>query len=205
MSRELRQCLLSWFDDLWNHRRESTIDAYFCSEGTVEIMDPSELLDREGFRQHWRALTSGFPDLQLEVLSIVNDHEKGALHWRATGTHSGLWRGVPATRRPVRFSGMSILHFRGAHVVRLLDFWDRRSIAEQLHSAWLELRACDLRLTARQRDVAMLMANRLTHREIAGRLGIRPNTARRHCEAVMLKFGVHHRGEISEVLGDSFA
>lgn len=53
-------------------------------------------------------------------------------------------------------------------------------------------------LTPRQAEVAALMARRLTHREIADRLGISPHTARRHEEAVLLKLSLGRR---SAVLG----
>jgi DNA-binding CsgD family transcriptional regulator len=58
-------------------------------------------------------------------------------------------------------------------------------------------------LSARQVEVAMLMANRRTHKEIARALGIRPNTARRHCEQVLVRLGVHSRDEVEGVLARS--
>ena len=57
-----------------------------------------------------------------------------------------------------------------------------------------------LGLTARQGVVAELMADGLTHREIAKALNIRPNTARRHCEQVLLRLGVHSRDAITAKL-----
>jgi DNA-binding CsgD family transcriptional regulator len=51
-------------------------------------------------------------------------------------------------------------------------------------------------LSARQAEVAVLMARRRTYKEIAHALGIRPNTARRHCEQVLARLGVHSRDEV---------
>jgi DNA-binding CsgD family transcriptional regulator len=58
-------------------------------------------------------------------------------------------------------------------------------------------------LSARQAEVAMLMASRRTHKEIARALGIRPNTARRHCEQVLARLGVHSRDEVEAMLAPS--
>ena len=58
------------------------------------------------------------------------------------------------------------------------------------------------RITAREAQVALLMAERLTHTEIAIRLGISPNTARRHSERVLGKLGIHSRIDLAETLED---
>lgn len=55
-------------------------------------------------------------------------------------------------------------------------------------------------LTVRQAQVAVLMAARRSYKEIAGQLAIRPNTARRHCEQVLLRLGLHSRDEVAQLL-----
>lgn len=52
-------------------------------------------------------------------------------------------------------------------------------------------------LTEREAEVALLMALGLTGSEIATRLGIKPNTARRHSEQVLLKLGLHSRAAVA--------
>ncbi|SEK26357.1 helix-turn-helix transcriptional regulator [Halomonas daqiaonensis] len=52
-------------------------------------------------------------------------------------------------------------------------------------------------LSPRQRETAELMLRGLTSREIAHQLGIRMNTARRHCEAVLQKAGVARRDQLA--------
>lgn len=56
------------------------------------------------------------------------------------------------------------------------------------------------RLTRRQSEVALLMARRQTYREIARALGIRPDTARRHCQAVLDRLGLHGREDVGDAL-----
>ena len=56
-------------------------------------------------------------------------------------------------------------------------------------------------LSPRQAEVAVLLAQRLTDKEIAARLGISRHTARRHAELVMIRLRVHSRAEVGEVLG----
>ena len=60
-------------------------------------------------------------------------------------------------------------------------------------------------LSPRQAEVAILLADRLSDKEIATRLGISRNTARRHVELVMIRLRVHSRREIAELLTQSGA
>ena len=52
-------------------------------------------------------------------------------------------------------------------------------------------------LTARERDVASLIAQGLTNRQIAAALVITPGTARTHVEHIMTKLGLHARAQVA--------
>ena len=51
-------------------------------------------------------------------------------------------------------------------------------------------------LTPRQQDTARCLLDGLSTKDVAARLGISPNTARRHCEAVLHRTGARRRGEL---------
>ncbi len=53
------------------------------------------------------------------------------------------------------------------------------------------------RLTARQREVALLLTRRLTNEEIANALGLSVHTVRHHVEAVLRKLAVHSRRDVA--------
>jgi DNA-binding CsgD family transcriptional regulator len=58
------------------------------------------------------------------------------------------------------------------------------------------------RLTPTQARVATLLADRLTNAEIAVELSVRPNTARRHTEAVLFRLGVSSRFKVNTALAE---
>lgn len=55
-------------------------------------------------------------------------------------------------------------------------------------------------LSLRQGQVALLLARRLSTKEIADELGISRHTARRHVEIAMMRLRVHSRTDIADVL-----
>ncbi len=55
-------------------------------------------------------------------------------------------------------------------------------------------------LTAREVEVARLLADGLSNSEVAERLGVRENTARNHTERVMKKLGTSKRARVGPIL-----
>ena len=54
-------------------------------------------------------------------------------------------------------------------------------------------------LTKRQTDTAQCLLDGLSTKEAAARMGISPNTVRRHCEAVLTRTGVSRRSELNRL------
>jgi DNA-binding NarL/FixJ family response regulator len=73
------------------------------------------------------------------------------------------------------------------------------------HPQLLQSLRLKYRLTPTQTRVATLLADRLTNKEIALELRIRPSTARRHTEAVLLRLGVNSRFKVAAMLAALFA
>ncbi len=85
---------------------------------------------------------------------------------------------------------------------RLLHDVVRMAGGDADDDAALELSAVAGRwgLTPRQAEVALLMGAQRSHKEIAGTLGISPNTARRHEERVLKVLGVSRRTDVLQAL-----
>jgi hypothetical protein len=65
-------------------------------------------LDGDAWVAFLGTFLEGFPDLHLEVLDTVADDKMNAQRILFTGTHTGVFRGLPPTGRTVHFSGLEI-------------------------------------------------------------------------------------------------
>lgn len=96
---------------------------------------------------------------------------------------------------------MSVFEFTDGQITGGFDRWNRGEMIASL----MKVRMDELRnyagLTKREAQVALLMAERFSHSEIATQLNIKPNTSRRHCEKVHAKLGVSRRQDVAEALG----
>jgi DNA-binding CsgD family transcriptional regulator len=157
---------------------------------------PVALVSPDGAVHVNPAFTAMFGAHTEAVLDAVTPHAKAIVdpHGRIYGqTLAGQIRGPLGA--PIRWSVQLVS--AGGRSTALIDFDVPHA---RVDADWVREH---FGLSARQAEVAMLMARRRTHKEIAHALGIRPNTARRHCEQVLARLGVHSRDEVEAMLSPS--
>jgi predicted ester cyclase len=81
-------------------------------EGRIELVDELVHEDyrpdgqtggREFVRRNMRRFRTGFPDHTLRILSLVADGDRVAVLFEHSGTHLGVFGGIPPTGKTVRF------------------------------------------------------------------------------------------------------
>ena len=88
-----------WFEEVWNQRRDATIDELLTPE-SVCYSDDGPIRGPDEFRQRMYApFLAAFPDLRVTVEGVVAEGDDVVVRWSATGCHSA--RGW-AARRPGR-------------------------------------------------------------------------------------------------------
>ena len=189
---DYKKLVTRWTTEVWNKRREEVIDDLMSPDCVVEVEGMDELLTLSAFKDYRRAFLLAVPDLSVEILSITSEGNTAMQYWRATGTHVGSGLGIPPSGRRVDFTGVSSYEFEDGRIVRGFDRWNRGEMIASLMQLRMD-ELCERGLTRREAQVALLMAERFPHTEIASQLKIKPNTARRHCEKVLMKLGVSRR------------
>jgi steroid delta-isomerase-like uncharacterized protein len=190
-----------WFEEVWNQQRAAAIDELMAPDCLTKVEGLDEPLSREAFREYQRAFLSAVPDLIAEVPLITAEGHTVIASWRARGTHVGAGLGIPPSGRPVDVTGLSVFEFAEGRIARGFDRWNRGEMIASLMHVRMDELGVHRGLTRREAQVALLMAERYSHTEIADQLRIKPNTARRHCEHVLGKLGVHRRQDVAEALG----
>jgi predicted ester cyclase len=100
------------FDDIWNGRRFDLIDEFYAPSFVADYRPYAPLRHGvEAVRTMVRAAWETFPDYHEELLSMIGEQSRVALHLRIVGTQVGAWGPLPATGRRLEFEEMSILTF----------------------------------------------------------------------------------------------
>jgi steroid delta-isomerase-like uncharacterized protein len=86
----------------------------------------------EGFRRTVAMYQGAFPDVKLSVLKTVAEGDMVALHFRATGTNTGEFMGMPATGKAVDFEGVDLMRFVDGKIVEHWGFSEQLKMMAQL-------------------------------------------------------------------------
>ncbi len=116
----------------WSEHHLSAFDDFFAADATWHGL-PNEW--GEGIQQIKRAATYWFeavPDFGFRVEDLTAEEDRVAFFWTASGTHRGELFGVPATQRPVNFSGIAIKRFENGLCVDYREFWDKEALMDQI-------------------------------------------------------------------------
>ncbi len=93
--------------------------------------------NRAGLRAAIVDLYRAFPNFVAVTEFVAIDEIEGiaAIRWSATGRHVAAFLGQPATKRPVRFTGIELIRCRSGAVVERCGEWDEGEILKQIGRA----------------------------------------------------------------------
>jgi steroid delta-isomerase-like uncharacterized protein len=115
------------------------------NQGRLEIADEIVALDfveldplpgqqqgREGLKEVIAMMRSAFPDIHWVVEEVVEEGEKVVSRFTWTGTHKGMFLGVPATGKSVKVNGMVIDRVVGGKMTDSRILMDSLGMMQQL-------------------------------------------------------------------------
>lgn len=202
---QMRAVAMRWFEQLWIHPREDNVDQVIGElahpDACTHVEGRDGTIDVEEFKMYRRAMINAITGMKVEVLAVAAEGDRCYVEWLVTGRHTGHGMGIPPSGKPVMFGGITSLRFVDGKIMEGHDKWNRGELIASLMQVRIEEIRATTMLTQREAQVALMMAERLSHQEIAEQLRIRPATSRRHCERVLSKLGVHHRRDVARALG----
>lgn len=114
-----------FFDEIWNQRREATIDELLTDESVCHT-DSGPIVGRDGFRQmQYIPLTTAYPDVHVDIDAAISELDVVVVRWTARGTHSGDGLGFAPTQQVSTFHGISWI--RLAHG-KFVEGWQSSNI-----------------------------------------------------------------------------
>lgn len=73
-----------------------------------------------------------FPDMHVDILDLIEEHERIAVQARFTGTHSAELCGVPATGKKISFEALEIFRVKNGKIVESWGYRPDMQILELL-------------------------------------------------------------------------
>ncbi len=124
------EAILSAWNGAWGDGDLAAFEQLLAPDYVRRSKSGSE--DYTALRKTIEAMNTAFPDSRTEILHIVEDGCKVAIHWRTEGTHQGEFMDVPATGRSVTVTGASFLRFDNDKLAEEWVVWDPRDLLSAL-------------------------------------------------------------------------
>jgi predicted ester cyclase len=132
MSKETNKALARrWFEEVWNQRREATIDELLAPDTIIHGLAPPgqpPTPGPESFRAFWRQFSGAFPDLQFTVEDVIAECDLTCIRISFHGTHKGDHLGVNATGNPISGTGIVLTRWRDGRIIEAWNEFDALGI-----------------------------------------------------------------------------
>jgi DNA-binding CsgD family transcriptional regulator len=142
---------------------------------------------------------------------LVDDSDRGALARELrTVSRSAFDSGAHEPMEVEVATHVGLYRMRATLLLQKIKEISNRTVLVTIERAEANLPSSDVlmrrfAMTAREADVALLLARGARNAAIASELHISPHTARHHTESVLAKLGVHGRGEVARAIVGSAA
>ena len=111
--------------DGWNTHDASKVQALYSADYEEEdVAAAGKHRGANAARGTMLLYLRAFPDLQLIAEDVVIQDNRVAMSWILCGTHKGRLMNIPATGRPVRVRGVSLMTISEGRITRTCRVWD---------------------------------------------------------------------------------
>jgi steroid delta-isomerase-like uncharacterized protein len=124
-----------WFQEVWNEGRVQTIYD-LLDENAIGIgQDPDGAIHGPaGCVFLFNRLRGAFPDMKFTLEDVFGSGDKVVVRWSAAMTHTGDYLGIPATKKTVRISGITITQIEKGKIVQGWDNWGQLGLMQQIQA-----------------------------------------------------------------------
>ena len=122
---------LRW-NQAFNERDWATEAAYRTPDFVAHMSGTPEPLNNDGWNAFMVQFTEAFPDAQISVAASVAQRDLVASRWTISGTHRGMFQGVPATGRLVTFTGIDFNRIVDGKVAEHWAQFDLVAVLQQM-------------------------------------------------------------------------
>ncbi|MDE2860554.1 MAG: ester cyclase [Chloroflexota bacterium] len=122
-----------FFEGVMNRKDMTLLDELLAEDVASHAEPPPGFPDgAEGYKLMVGVLHGAFPDMHVEIDSLVAEGDLVVGHHTTTGTHTGELMGMPATGRSVKVEGLHMVRFTGGRISEYCFQTDMMGLMQQL-------------------------------------------------------------------------
>ena len=116
----------------FNERDWKTESAVRSTNFKAYLSGTTGPLDNAAWSRFMVDFTMAFPDSGISIESCIEDGDTVVTRWTLTGTHQGVFQGIPPTGRPVKFAGLEFNRVVDGRFVEHWSMFDNIALLQQI-------------------------------------------------------------------------
>ena len=102
------------------------------TKNVVMHASPVDVVGIDSARAYYANFVTGFSNISFTIKDVFGQGNKLVKHWNFKGTHSGVFFGIPATRKTVNLDGVTLVRMENGKIAEERDFFDNLEFSQQL-------------------------------------------------------------------------
>lgn len=119
--------LRNQIEEIWGKGRIDLIDETYATTVVDHMPIPGQPRGLPAMKQVVRDFRNGLPDIRMTLHKTLSKGDYGVDFWTMTATQSGPLFGAPPTGKPIRISGIDMVHVDKGKIV---DLWHVEEILQ---------------------------------------------------------------------------
>jgi len=127
---------IKMYSHVWDEIiNKGKLDMFNDSNFTKDVVmhaSPSDVVGIDSARAYYANYLIGFSNISFTIKDVFGQGDKLVKHWNFTGTHTGVFFGIPATGKKVSIDGVTLVRMSNGKIAEERDFFDNLDFMTQL-------------------------------------------------------------------------
>jgi steroid delta-isomerase-like uncharacterized protein len=119
------------WDEIINNRKLDLFNDSNFTKDVVMHTNP-DIVGINKAREYYENYLTGFSNIRFTIKDVFGQGDKLVKHWNFTGTHTGVFFGIPATGKTVSIDGVTLVRMANGKIAEERDFMDNLDFMTQL-------------------------------------------------------------------------
>jgi len=111
------------------------LDLFNDSNFTKDVVmhsNPTDVIGIDSAKAYYANYLTGFSNISFTIKDVFGQGNKLVKHWNFSGTHTGVFFGIPATGKKVSIDGVTLVRMSNGKIAEEKDFFDNLDFMTQL-------------------------------------------------------------------------
>lgn len=117
----------------------SVMSEEYFTDDVIVVTSDGDLVGLQACRDYYSNYLSGFSEIEWNIIDAFGQGDRLVKHWNFKGRHTGEFFGLQPTGNLLDLSGTTIVTLRDGKIAKEHDFFDMKSMIDQLTKSEGEL------------------------------------------------------------------